>query len=55
MPQKPKAPELVFQKHIADYLVREHGYGVLEQSAITDTEHFIARGSPLGLPQRHSG
>jgi type I restriction enzyme R subunit len=37
-----KAPELTFQQHIADYLVREHGYGVLEQSDITDTEHVIA-------------
>lgn len=42
MPRKKKAPELTFQQHIADYLVREHGYGVLEQSDITDTEHFIA-------------
>jgi type I restriction enzyme R subunit len=37
-----KAPELTFQKHIADFLVREHKYGVLEQTDITDTEHFIA-------------
>ena len=37
-----KPPELTFQQHIADYLVREHKYGVLEQSDITDTEHFIA-------------
>src|ERR1035437_2457621 len=37
-----KPPELTFQKHIADFLVREHKYGVLEQSDITDTEHFIA-------------
>ncbi len=37
-----KQPELTFQKHIADYLVREHKYGVLEQSEITDTEHCIA-------------
>ena len=37
-----KAPELIFQEHIADFLVREHGYGVLEQADITDTEHFIA-------------
>ena len=37
-----KAPELTFQQHVADYLVREHGYGVLEQSDITDTEHCIA-------------
>ena len=42
MPRKKKAPELTFQQHIADYLVREHKYGVLEQTDITDTEHFIA-------------
>ena len=41
MPRREK-PELTFQQHIADYLVREHRYGVLEQSDITDTEHFIA-------------
>lgn len=34
-------PELAFQKHIANFLVREHGYGVLEQADITDTDHFI--------------
>ncbi len=37
-----KAPELKFQQHIADFLVRKHKYGVLEQTDITDTEHFIA-------------
>jgi type I restriction enzyme R subunit len=37
-----RAPELTFQQHIAEFLVREHRYGVLEQSDITDTEHFIA-------------
>ena len=37
-----KAPELAFQKHIADFLVREHKYGTLEQSEITDPEHCIA-------------
>ena len=42
MPKKRKPPELTFQQHIAEYLVREHKYGVLEQSDITDTEHFIA-------------
>jgi len=42
MPKRKKAPELTFQQHIADYLVREHKYAVLEQSDITDTEHFIA-------------
>src|ERR1700680_5034179 len=40
---KPKQPpELAFQKHIADFLVREHKYSVLEQSDITDRDHFIA-------------
>ncbi|MCI0485678.1 MAG: DEAD/DEAH box helicase family protein [Blastocatellia bacterium] len=42
MAKRKKAPELVFQQHIADFLVREHEYGVLEQTDITDTEHFIA-------------
>jgi type I restriction enzyme, R subunit len=40
--KRKKPPELTFQKHVADYLVREHGYGVLEQSDITDTGHCIA-------------
>lgn len=42
MAKKKPPPELMFQKHIADHLIREHKYGVLEQSDITDTEHFIA-------------
>ena len=42
MAKQKKPPELVFQKHVTDFLVRVHGYGVLEQSDITDTEHFIA-------------
>src|SRR4051794_5079451 len=42
MPKGKKPPELTFQRHIADFLVQEHKYGVLEQSDITDTEHFIA-------------
>src|SRR5205823_3061957 len=41
MPKR-QPPELKFQQHIADFLVREHKYGVLEQSDISDTEHFIA-------------
>ena len=41
MPNR-KPPELEFQKHIADFLVGEHHYGVLEQTDITDAEHFIA-------------
>jgi len=42
MAKRRKAPEMKFQDHIADFLVRVHGYGVLEQADITDTEHFIA-------------
>jgi type I restriction enzyme, R subunit len=42
MARKKTAPELAFQKHIADYFVRKHHYGVLEQGDITDTVHFIA-------------
>jgi type I restriction enzyme R subunit len=42
MAKKNQAPELTFQQHLADYLVRVHGYGVLEQSEITDMEHCIA-------------
>ncbi|MCX6908525.1 MAG: type I restriction endonuclease, partial [Verrucomicrobia bacterium] len=42
MPTRRKPPELTFQQHIADFLVRVHGYGVLEQSDITDTEHCVA-------------
>lgn len=37
-----KPPELTLQQHIADFLIREHKYGMLEQTDITDTEHFIA-------------
>ncbi len=42
MSKEKKAPELEFQKHITDFLVQVHKYGVLEQSDITDNEHFIA-------------
>jgi hypothetical protein len=41
MPRK-KAPELTFQQHIADFLVRVHMYGVREQTDIAETEHCIA-------------
>src|ERR1700682_3560243 len=41
MAKEKQPPELAFQKHIADFLVREHKYGV-EQSEITDSDHFIA-------------
>src|SRR5258708_16418268 len=36
-----RPPELAFQEHIAKFLVREHKYGLLEQTDITDTENFI--------------
>jgi type I restriction enzyme R subunit len=37
-----RSPELTFQKHIADFFIRHHGYALLEQAEITDTEHSIA-------------
>jgi len=42
MAKRKKPPELTFQEHVADFLVRQHKYRVLEQSDITDTEQFIA-------------
>ena len=42
MAKSKKPPELTFQQHIADFLVRVHDYGVLEQADITETEHYIA-------------
>ncbi len=36
MAKKKQAPELTFQQHIADYLIRVHGYCVREQQ-----EHFL--------------
>ncbi|MHC1744985.1 MAG: DEAD/DEAH box helicase family protein [Syntrophobacteraceae bacterium] len=42
MARRKKPPELTFQQHIADFLVREHQHGVLDQSDITDIEHCIA-------------
>lgn len=35
-------PEKQFQKHIADFLVREHKFAVLTQDEITDTEFYFA-------------
>ncbi len=37
-----EGPEKKFQKHVFDYLVREHKYAVLEQSEITDTDYYFA-------------
>jgi len=42
MAKRKKPPELTFQEHIAEFLVRVHGYGVLEQADITDIEHCMA-------------
>lgn len=42
MPDGNTPPELTFQNHIRDFVVREHGYAVLDQSDITDTENVIA-------------
>lgn len=41
MLRKIKIPKLTFQQHFADFRVRVHGYGVLAQSDITDTEHWV--------------
>jgi len=38
-----RPPELTFQDHIANFLVREHKYSVLDQIDITDTENFIVQ------------
>lgn len=37
-----EGPEKKFQGHIADYLIREHRYAVLEQDEITDTQYYFA-------------
>ncbi len=37
-----EGPEKKFQRHIADYLIREHQYALLEQDDITDTEYYFA-------------
>lgn len=36
------SPELQFQQHVADFLLHEHGYGLLEQSEITDPDYALA-------------
>lgn len=37
-----EGPEKKFQKHIADFLIREHGFAVLTQDEITDTDFYFA-------------
>ena len=50
MPKQKQAPELKFQKRMVDCLVREHQYGVIEQTDVTDTEHYIAEDHPRRCP-----
>ncbi|MEM8782207.1 MAG: DEAD/DEAH box helicase family protein, partial [Planctomycetota bacterium] len=38
----PDPPEITFQRHIADFLVREHGYVALTQADITDRAYHCA-------------
>ncbi len=37
-----EGPEKKFQKHIADFLSREHGFAFLAQDEITDTDYYFA-------------
>lgn len=37
-----EGPEKKFQKHIAGFLIREHGFAVLTQDEITDTDFYFA-------------
>lgn len=37
-----EGPEKKFQKHIADFLIRDHKFAVLTQEDITDTEFYFA-------------
>jgi len=36
-----EGPEKKFQRHIADYFIREHQHALLEQDEITDTEYYF--------------
>ncbi len=37
-----EGPEKKFQKHIAEFLIREHEFALLNQSDITDTDYYFA-------------
>jgi hypothetical protein len=50
MPRK-KAPELTFQQHLADYLIREHKYGKLEQATPSTPSPKTSSG-PFSKPRR---
>ena len=45
-----EGPEKKFQRHIAEYLIREHKYAVLEQDDITDTDYYLAEDHLIALP-----
>ncbi|BDX04627.1 DEAD/DEAH box helicase family protein [Planctobacterium marinum] len=47
--------ELIFQKHIATFLNKQHEYAVLEQSEITDLEHYIAEDHLLAFIRASQG
>ena len=42
--------EITFQQHIADYLVREHKYGVLEQANLACTNATKVGEFPIPFP-----
>ena len=44
-----EGPEKKFQRHIAEYFIREHGYGVLEQDDITDKDWYFAEAHLLAF------
>lgn len=50
-----EGPEKKFQKHIAEYLIREHGYAVLEQTDITDAENYFAEEHVMSFLQATQG
>jgi len=50
-----EGPEKKFQKHIAEYLVREHEYAVLNQSDITDTEYYFAEAQLMAFLRATQG
>ncbi|VEN72778.1 Restriction endonuclease subunit S [Candidatus Desulfarcum epimagneticum] len=37
-----EGPEKKFQRHIADYFIREHGYALLKRDEIIDKEYYFA-------------
>ena len=50
-----EGPEKKFQRHIAEYFIREHGYGVLEQDDITDKDWYFAEAHLLAFLKATQG